>query len=345
MWGPIPGVAGRRPLPGVVTQAVVVGAMTAAVAALNGSPLVVDALRLSAPAAMLGGVLYLQVRRRPPDWTPAEHDTVAVAGLSALVATTLLTAWAVYVTTFSPAAVLDNAENLLLAAAFGLAAGTVAGRLYAGQQRAARELRTERERLEAFATVLSHDLRSPLTVAKSRIDLARGAPDAGHLDDADSALDRMEGIIEEVLTLAREGNDDVDPLPVDVGDGARPAWGELSHGEASLRLADPPTVDADRRKLRRLLVNLLENATVHADPEEVVVGALDDEPGFYVADDGPGVDPSVRADVFDRGVTTADGGHGLGLAIVAELAEVHGWTVDCVASEAGGARFEVHTGD
>ena len=64
--------------------------------------------------------------------------------------------------------------------------------------------------------------------------------------------------------------------------------------------------------------------------------------GFYVADDGDGIPPDDREAVFEAGFTTAadNGGTGLGLAFVEELADVYGWSVDATESEAGGARFE-----
>jgi two-component system OmpR family sensor kinase len=63
--------------------------------------------------------------------------------------------------------------------------------------------------------------------------------------------------------------------------------------------------------------------------------------GFYVADDGPGIPPAEREDVFEPGFTTAEDGSGFGLAIVAEIAEAHDWEVTVTESSAGGARFEI----
>jgi signal transduction histidine kinase len=65
--------------------------------------------------------------------------------------------------------------------------------------------------------------------------------------------------------------------------------------------------------------------------------------GFYVADDGPGVPEADREQVFERGYTTSDGGTGFGLAIVRDIVDAHGWTVDVRTSAAGGARFDVTT--
>jgi len=71
----------------------------------------------------------------------------------------------------------------------------------------------------------------------------------------------------------------------------------------------------------------------------VTVGALDD--GFYVADDGPGIPPERRDEVFEAGYTTTDHGTGFGLRIVEQIAEAHGWTIGVTASDTGGARFEI----
>jgi signal transduction histidine kinase len=334
---------GRNWLPSATAQALAMAAVLLARAGTNGTPLRADAVRFAVPLVVVAGVVYLQVRHLPGDWAAEERSVVAAATLVGLSATTALAVWEVYSMGFSTTGVPGVGRQVLCAAAYGLGAGALGGRLYATQRHTARQLRTERERLDAFAGMLSHDLRTPLTVAKSRVDLAREDPGGDHLDDADAALERMEGLVEEVLTLARGGDGDVDAMPVDVGELARSAWADLPVGDATLRLADPPVVDADRRKLRRLLVNLLENALDHADPDEVTVGALADGTGFYVADDGPGVPGDDREAVFTRGYTTADGGHGLGLAIVAELADAHGWSVACVESDAGGARFELRT--
>jgi signal transduction histidine kinase len=90
-----------------------------------------------------------------------------------------------------------------------------------------------------------------------------------------------------------------------------------------------------------LIENLLRNAVEHADASTITVGALPDESGFFVEDDGNGIPPDEREDVFDPGLTTADKGTGFGLSIVEEIADGHDWTVRVTAGEAGGARFEI----
>ncbi|MFT4947738.1 MAG: signal transduction histidine kinase, partial [Natronomonas sp.] len=69
-----------------------------------------------------------------------------------------------------------------------------------------RELERQNERLEKFASVLSHDLRNPLNVASGRVELAREETGNEHLAPAKSSLDRMEQLIDDTLALARAGD-------------------------------------------------------------------------------------------------------------------------------------------
>ena len=207
-----------------------------------------------------------------------------------------------------------------------------------------RALRRERDRLAAFASAVSHDLRNPLTVAQGHLDLARGAGNGesrAHFDEIDRALSRMETLVDHVLSLAKEGRTVGETAPVALGPVVDDAWRSLGErGEATLERDELPTVVADRSRLRQLVENLLRNAIDHGgEGVHVEISALDD--GFAVADDGPGILPEEREHVFDVGVSTGVGGIGLGLAIVEEVAEAHGWSVSVAESAAGGARFSV----
>jgi signal transduction histidine kinase len=110
--------------------------------------------------------------------------------------------------------------------------------------------------------------------------------------------------------------------------------------DATLRNEAEGMILADEGRLRQLLENLIRNAIEHGgEGVSVTVGTLPD--GFYVADDGPGIDPDRREEVFDAGHSTSQSGTGFGLRIVEQVADAHGWSVRAVESEAGGARFEV----
>ncbi|RLM57646.1 histidine kinase [Halobellus sp. Atlit-31R] len=207
-----------------------------------------------------------------------------------------------------------------------------------------RELEAKNEKLEQFASIVSHDLRNPLQVAKGRTELALESDDVDHLDPVVRALDRMEELIDEMLTLAREGMAIDDTERVDVDALAEQSWKMIAAGEATLSIEDglEQTILADPERLQQLLENLFRNAIEHGGGDVVItVGSLPN--GFYVEDDGAGIPAEERGDVFDAGFTTATDGTGFGLAIVAEVAEAHDWEIDATEGTDGGARFEIRT--
>ena len=210
-----------------------------------------------------------------------------------------------------------------------------------------RELRREKERSEVFGSAVSHDMRNPLNVASGHLSLARERyGDDDNLAAVASALDRMEAITEDVLTIAREGATVEETQRVQLTALAENCWSNVDTEEATLRTTDESfELAADPRRLRHVVENLFRNAVEHAGPAaEIEVGGLpadtDETAGFYVADDGPGIDPDTRGDVFDPGYSTASDGTGFGLAIVREMAVAHGWDVSVTESATGGARFE-----
>jgi PAS domain S-box-containing protein len=238
----------------------------------------------------------------------------------------------------------------------------------AGVIRDIHERKAREERLSEFASVVSHDLRNPLNVVQGRLSLALESGDVSHLDAAAGAADRMEQLIEDLLTLARQGDSVGSVERIDVATAAERAWESVDTVGATLELAGTTVVDADPERFRELLENLFRNSVEHGvyqhsatydaisrrPPNDsslrdltVTVGTMsadDDGPtGFYVADDGPGIPPENREKVFDRGYTTAKGGTGFGLAIVEDIATAHGWAVRATESDAGGARFEFTT--
>lgn len=212
------------------------------------------------------------------------------------------------------------------------------------------EVARERDRLEEFAGLVSHDLRNPLNVAAGNLELVRarleeeegGAPP--ELDAVARSLDRMDALVEDMLTLARQGTALDETEAVSLAALAEECWANVDTAAAELVVGDDLALRADGSRLRQALENLFANAVAHAGPDvRVEVGALDDADGtvgFYVSDDGPGVPESVREDAFDAGVSTDRDGTGFGLKIVAEVAEAHGWSLELVDAEDGGARFE-----
>ena len=228
--------------------------------------------------------------------------------------------------------------------------GTAAGRMLiltdvTRSERHRRELRRQNERLDRFASAVSHDLRNPLNAASAQLDLAQRECDSHHLDNVADEHDRMGALIEDVLALAREGRSIGETEPVDVERLVRNCWETVDTGGATLRMVDSLRIEADADRLQRVFENLFRNAIEHAgdeaNPPTVRVGRLPGNDGFYVEDDGPGIPPDQRERVFETGHTTAREGTGYGLPIVREIAEAHGWSVSATEGADGGARFEI----
>lgn len=202
-----------------------------------------------------------------------------------------------------------------------------------------RNLNDPADRLEAVADVLSHDLVNHLNVAKGNLDLAMDTVDDRHVERAMAAVERIEELAAETVLLARSGELVDHTGPVDLRAAVGEAWAALPTGDASLEVESSATLVANRRSLRHLLENLLQNAVVHAGgPATVRAGATDD--GFYVEDEGPGVPVADRERVFESGYGTG-GGAGLGLTIAERIAAAHGWSMQVAEGRDGGARFEV----
>ncbi|MGB9965713.1 PAS domain S-box protein [Halobacterium hubeiense] len=210
------------------------------------------------------------------------------------------------------------------------------------QKRRERELVQQNERLDRFTSVVSHDLRNPLQVAKGRLGLLRDDCESPHIDDIDHALERMDSMIADLLTLAQTGEEAMTIETIELSDLAKTCWETLSGTDATLNIDTERTVEADRDQLQQLLTNLLRNAVEHGGPA-VTVTIGDTADGFYVADDGVGLPDSAGEQVFDAGYTTADSGTGFGLSIVEEVASRHDWTVTASNGARGGARFEITT--
>jgi PAS domain S-box-containing protein len=242
------------------------------------------------------------------------------------------------------------------------------------EKRREQELDRQNERLDQFAGIVSHDLRNPLNVARGRLQVYRTRGGEGNLDDVSEMHERMEQLIQDVLTFAREGERVEELEWFDPERVATEAWAAVDTAEATLEQDWTDRIGADPDRLARVLENLFRNAVEHGStsprsssthedagrasssepsvadaPEDAVehggrdvtveVGTLAEENGFYVQDDGPGVPADERDRVFEHGFSTDEDGTGYGLAIVTEIADAHGWTVELVEHDEG-ARFE-----
>ena len=203
-----------------------------------------------------------------------------------------------------------------------------------------RQLQRQNQRLDEFASVVSHDLRNPLNVASGRLDLLVEDCDSEHVAEIEWALDRMDRLIDDVLTLARDGETVGETDPVRLDPLVTQCWTGVATGDATLTGEAGMEIRADRSRLAQLLENLFRNSVEH-NPEPVTVTVGELEGGFFVEDDGRGIPEDDRENVFETGYSATDDGTGFGLAIVAEIVSAHGWEIDVTESETGGARFEI----
>jgi len=187
---------------------------------------------------------------------------------------------------------------------------------------------------------VAHDLRNPLSVAIGFTDIVQETRDPAHFEKIETAHDRIERLIEDLLDLARGETTITEPTAVQIDVVATEAWGYVDTHEATLAVSDGlPQVLGDDGRLIQLFENLFRNAIEHGGSDvTVTVGPQAD--GFYVEDDGAGIPPDKQDTVFDHGVTSSEDGTGFGLSIVSDIARAHGWTVGVTDGQDGGARFE-----
>ncbi len=227
--------------------------------------------------------------------------------------------------------------------------------------------RTEREaamkKQREFVADASHELRTPLTSVLANLELLQASLRAPSQDEdramVDSALrssKRMSRLVGDLLLLARaDAGRAGKHVPCDLAEIAGNVALELAPlmGDRELDIdnqhALPVTGNPD--ELHRMILNLLDNASRHTPPGariELHVRRVGDEAVVEVADDGPGIPPRLREQIFDRFVrgdgpadTAVGPGSGLGLAIVRAVATSHNGTVEVGESASGGAQFRV----
>jgi signal transduction histidine kinase len=212
---------------------------------------------------------------------------------------------------------------------------------------------TSRQR--TFVGDAAHELRSPLASLRVQLEVAqRLGPTAdwsGLINDVLVDVDRLDRLVEDLLTLARLDESGAtmhrEPVPLDA------LVDEVARGYAHARVpvvadTEPVTVSGDPEALRRVVINLLDNAVRFANEEVHVAIGPANRNGRSIArltveDDGPGIPESERERVFDRFYRVQEsrsrqtGGTGLGLPIVRDIVRNHGGRVRLGARNDGAA--------
>jgi signal transduction histidine kinase len=229
-------------------------------------------------------------------------------------------------------------------------------------------LRERAEALEAserikteFVEHVSYQLRTPLTTIGGYADLlAQGF--AGELTDRQkepigaiqSASEHLAKLIDDILDVAAidAGQlelelDEVDPVAV-LRSSAELTAARAERNSIKVRVEagdDVGTILADKTRLKQVTMNLLSNALRHVEPGgwvELGVSRLEDQITVWVADDGEGISLERQAKVFDRFARGDRGGAGLGLALVKEIAELHGGWVELHSEPGKGTKVSCH---
>lgn len=203
-----------------------------------------------------------------------------------------------------------------------------------------RQLRQQNERLDEFASVISHDLRNPLNVAQGRATLLAEQAESEHLNPLLQALNRMEAIVGDTLTLARQGETIDETESIGLTDLVGKCWATVETENATIEIADEMTFQGDPGRLQHVFENLFRNAVEHGGSDVTVRIGCYGEQGIYVEDDGPGIPADEREEVLEPGHSSARGGTGFGLTIVKRIVEAHGWELSVAEGTDGGARFE-----
>ena len=214
------------------------------------------------------------------------------------------------------------------------------------------ELEQTNQRLDQFASMVSHDLRTPLNNAVVQTNCLAQDPSDERVEALQEALDRMDSMIDDMLRLARAGGSIETAEACSLDELAEEVWETLETDGAKLDCqVEDTTIEADPVRLFQVLENLFRNALDHNDSPLIVrVGTLnerselagdDEHVGFFIEDDGCGIPEEQQDVILDHGYTTTQAGSGYGLSVVQHIIDAHGWEIHVTDGADGGTRFEI----
>lgn len=215
-----------------------------------------------------------------------------------------------------------------------------------------------------FVSNASHELKTPMTTLKIMLQSLIAQPDMPEelrtefMQDMDHEIDRLTGIIDDLLTLTRMDSHALTlrPAPIDLAELARDTLRRLQpmaeRREQTLQGDLPETLPmvADGPRLEQVLYNLVENAVKYT-PEGGMISLTVLRQGrsavIAVSDDGPGIPQEDQAHIFDRfyrvdkARSRETGGTGLGLSIVRQIVTLHQGVITVDSQEGEGSTFRV----
>lgn len=310
---------------------------------------------VAVPAAISTGVIFLGWSLVRDDLSADHIDSVFWWSLGGGISMTLVTTWLVLFQLADGIALGDTVS----VGASGIAVGSVVGGMLGSHDvrlhRRTEQLLEQNNRLESFAAIVAHDLRNPLNVAQGHLELIEEKNDCeDECQRIGKSLHRMERLLDQVLFVARDGPSVWSDEELSLATVANATWAGVDTDGARLRVTTDQQIEADEHRLHVLLEHLYRNAIEHGSTNQtdserspqrngeatltITVGDL--ESGFFVEDDGEGVQQNLRERVFEGGYTTNETSRGLGLSVVRTIADAHGWNHRLTAGEDGGTRIE-----
>jgi signal transduction histidine kinase len=213
----------------------------------------------------------------------------------------------------------------------------------------ASQLTSHLKEMNLAAAGLAHETRNPLNIIRGLAQMITKQPDApGEIRDKSRAIveeaDKVTAQLNEFINYSRprELRRVALSLPAAIHEVIQALGHDLDEKKVRLEITgDPMTIEADEQLLRQALFNLVFNA-IQAVPVGGEVRIVTSRQGtLEVRDNGPGVPPERRQEIFKPYFTTRPEGAGLGLAIVQQIVLAHGWEIKCVPNEPNGAIFRI----
>ena len=217
----------------------------------------------------------------------------------------------------------------------------------------ASELNSHLKELNLAAAGLAHETRNPLNIIRGQAQMVSRQPDAvpGICEKARTIIDQTDKVtaqLTEFINYSRPR--EVRRTKIDLSAATKEVIRTLSFDieEKKLRVetnGDGLAIEADEQLLRQVLFNLIHNAIQAADAngkiQVDVRRGRGPEAVLEIRDDGPGVPPENRQEIFKPYFTTHQKGTGLGLAVVQQIVLAHGWEIACLGNEPRGAIFRI----
>jgi signal transduction histidine kinase len=218
----------------------------------------------------------------------------------------------------------------------------------------ASEMNSHLREMNLAAAGLAHETRNPLNIIRGMAQMLskQAAMSPGDIQEKSRAIvnetDKVTGQLNEFINYSRPR--EVRRSKIALNSAVNEVVRTLAHDieEKKLRVetgGDPVAIEADEQLLRQVLFNLLLNAIQAVGGNgriQISTRRLSaDEAAFEIRDDGPGVPPEHRQEIFKPYFTTNQTGTGLGLAVVQQIVLAHGWEIECLGNEPKGAVFRI----